>query len=75
MEVTSLSPTTRWSSTRTSSRARGLGQFVGDLAVGLAGFGDAGGVVVGEDNGGSVQFQAAFDHLRGGTRWRRLWSR
>ena len=42
---------------------QGLGQLQGNLPVGLARLGDAGGVVVGEDDGRAIQLQAALHHL------------
>ena len=42
---------------------QGLGQLQRNLPVGLARLGDAGGVVVGEDDGCCIQLQAALDHL------------
>lgn len=44
---------------------QGVLQACGEQAVGLAGFGDAGGVVVGEDDGGGVVGEGALDHLAG----------
>lgn len=44
---------------------QGVLQARGEQTVGLAGFGDTGGVVVGEDDGGGVMGEGALDHLAG----------
>ena len=44
-------------------QGQGLLEALGDAQIGLAGLGDPGGMVVGEDDGGGAEFEGASYHL------------